>query len=226
MHLPRTLIAQRAAALTGTSSAKEPWQVLFWYLSEQLGLITTTQDVDLLNSNRVKKAFHHAEDGGEAPRRIYQVELPQPLWIVVLGDCRSLSDIAVYRAYFRNANAFKIHDGATSFEQLSRFTRTSRQARISKLLIFDDKVLQHSFSCGDLVHGGKVNLAQLLNVDWSPLLSTFQSDTILIRVSLKSPCPFYDNTVSSTPRLWASLCSRRFLRAHQHQSLSSMSRSL
>ena len=121
MHLPRALIAQGAAAFALTSSAEKLWQVLLRYLSKQLGLITTSKNVDLLNSHRVKKAFYHAKDRGEAPRRIYQIELPQSLRIVVLGDCRSLFDIAVHRAHFGDANSFEIHDAATSFEQLSRF---------------------------------------------------------------------------------------------------------
>lgn len=92
---PWTLIAKHTPALTSTlaGSTKSLWKILCWNLCEKLLLVTTTQDVDLLNGDRIQPTFHDAPDGGKSPWCIDHVEFSESLWIVVLRHVGSQFDV-------------------------------------------------------------------------------------------------------------------------------------
>lgn len=134
--------------------------------------------MDLLNCDGVQESLHHAESAREPPGCVDEVELAQSFWVVVLGDGGCLLDVIVHRADFRNANAFQIHDRTARFEERSRFARTGRETWVSQFFVFDNQVLQHAFGGCDLIHRGKIDLAQLFDVYRSPILAVYQHDII------------------------------------------------
>ncbi len=128
------------------------------------------EDVNLLHGDGIKEALHDAEDGGEAPGRVDEVELAEAFRVVVLRDGGGLLDVAVHGADAAEADAFQVHDGAAGLEQGAGFAGAGGQARVGDLFVFDDEVLQHAFGRRDLVHGVEVDFAELFDIDWSAVL--------------------------------------------------------
>ncbi len=128
------------------------------------------EDVNLLHGDGIKEALDDAEDGGEAPGRVDEVELAEAFRVVVLRDGGGLLDVAVHGADAAEADAFQVHDGAAGLEQGAGFAGTCGQARVGDLFVFDDEVLQHAFGRRDLVHGVEVDFAELFDVDGSAVL--------------------------------------------------------
>lgn len=172
--LPWTGVGQltAAGALAGTTELLG--QVLLRDLSEQLLLVTAAENVDLCDGDGVEELLDHAEDRGEAPGGVDQVQLAHALGVVVLRDGRSLLHVSVNAANVAETDALKIHDGARGFEEVARLARAGGQTRVGNLLVLDNQVLQHAVLGGDLVHGGEVDLAELLDVKGAAVLRCCQ----------------------------------------------------
>ena len=168
--LPGPHIAELAASRTRTVAAKLLGQVLLGNLAQQLGLVMAAEDVDLLDGDGVEEALDDAEDGGEAPGRVDQIEFAQPLRVVVLRDGRGLLHVAVHRRHPAQADAFQVHDRAARLQQRAGLARTRRQPRVRHLFVFHHQVLQHPLRRRDLVHGVEVDFAELFDVDGSAVL--------------------------------------------------------
>jgi hypothetical protein len=172
--LPRASIGQLTAALALARTTELLGQVLLRDLSEQLLLVTATKNVDLCDGDGVEELLDHAEDGREAPGSVDQVQLAHALGVVVLRDGRCLLHVSVNAANVAETDTLKIHDGARGFEEVARLARAGGQTGVGDLLVLDDQVLQHAVLGGDLVHGGEVDLAELLDVEGTTVLRRCQ----------------------------------------------------
>ena len=168
--LPGSRIAKRTATLTLARAAKLLGQVLLGHLRQQLGLVTRAEHVDLVDGDGVEEALDDAEDAGEAPGRVDQVQLAEPLRVVVLRDGRGHLHVSVHRADARQPDAFEVHDAAARLEELAGFARAGGEAGVGELFVLGDEVLKHAILVGDLVHGVEVDFAELLNVDRATVL--------------------------------------------------------
>ena len=79
-------------------------------------------------------------------------------------------DITINGGDFADPHTLEIHYCAASFEELTGLARTSWKARVGELLILDGEVLEHAFGGRDFVHSGEIDVAQLFDIDWSPIL--------------------------------------------------------
>ena len=127
--------------------------------------------MDLLDGDRIQPALDNAEDGGESPWGVDEVHLAQSFWVVVLGHGGRLTDVGVHGGYLSNSNSLHIHDCATCFKEAACLSRAGWETWIADFLVFDGEVLQHALGGGDLVHGGQIDFAHLLNVDGASILS-------------------------------------------------------
>ena len=172
--LPRAGVRQLTAAGALAGTTKLLGQVLLGNLGEQLLLVTAAENVDLCDGDGVEELLDHAEDRREAPGSVDQVQLAHALGVVVLRDGRSLLHVSVNAANVAETDALKIHDGARGFEQVARLARAGGQTGVGNLLVLDNQVLQHTVLGGDLVHGGEVDLAELLDVKGAAVLCCCQ----------------------------------------------------
>ena len=157
--LPRALVSELTAALTLAGTTELSGQVLRGDLSQQVRLVTTTQNVDLVHGHGVKEALDDTEDAAEAPGGVDEVQLTQTLRVVVLRDVRGLAHVAVHGGNAGDTDALQIHNRAAGLEQLAGLARAGGQPRVGHLLVLGDKVLQHALTGRDLVHGIEVDLA-------------------------------------------------------------------
>jgi hypothetical protein len=134
--------------------------------------------VDLLHSDRVEETLDNTEDGGETPWSIDEVKAAKTLWVVVLRYGGGLLNVAVDRGDLGETNALKIHDGTAGLEKRTGLARTSWETWVGELLIFDGKVLEHALRGGDFVHGVQVDVAELLDVDWTSILKSQTLDEL------------------------------------------------
>jgi len=167
---PWTSIAELATAGTIAGATEPLWQVLRRDLVQQLLLVSAAEDMDLVDGDGVQEALDDAEDGAEAPGRVDQVQLAEALGVVVLGHGGGLADVRVDGGHLGDADALEVHDGAARLEELAGLARAGRQAWVGYLLVLDGEVLQHALSGRDLVHGGQVDVAHLLDIDWAAIL--------------------------------------------------------
>jgi hypothetical protein len=172
--LPGTSVRQLTAALALAGTTELLGQVLLRDLSEQLLLVTTAENVDLCDGDGVEELLDHAEDRREAPGSVDQVQLAHALRVVVLRDGRCLLHVSVNAANVAETDALEIHDGARGFEEVARLARAGGQTGVGNLLVLDNQVLQHAVLGGDLVHGGEVDLAELLDVKGAAVLCRCQ----------------------------------------------------
>lgn len=177
--LPGAHVAESASARALAGTAELDGKVLGRDLSQELLLVVAAQNVDLLHSDGVQEALDDTEDAAESPGGIDQVQLAQPLRVVVLRDSGRLADIAVDGRHVGDADSLQVHDRAAGLQQLASLARASGQTGVSQLLVFADEVLQHALAGGDLVHRIEVNLAQLLDIDGSSILRTRHVSTHL-----------------------------------------------
>lgn len=138
---------------------------------QQLLLVAAAEDVDLLHGDGVDPTLDGAPDGGEAPGGVDDEQLAETLGVVVLRHVGGRLEVAVNGGGLAEADALEVHDGAACLEQVTGLAGTCGQARVGDALVLDGKVGQHALRSGDLVHGGDVDLAQLLDVDWAAILS-------------------------------------------------------
>jgi hypothetical protein len=167
---PWASVAQSAAAGAVARSAKLLRQVLSWDLSKELLLVSAAEDVDLGAGDGVEELLDHAEDTREAPGGVDDVHLTETLGVVVLADGRDSLQVAVDGGGLGNADALEVHDCAGGLEQVARLAGTCRQTRVGHLLVLADEVLNHTLLAGDLLEGGEVDLAELLNVEGAAIL--------------------------------------------------------
>jgi hypothetical protein len=167
---PWTRIAQRATTGAVARSAKLLRQVLSWDLSKELLLVSAAKNMDFGAGNGVKELLDHAEDTREAPGGVDDVHLTESLRVVVLTDGRDSLQIAVDGGGLGNTDALEVHDCARSLEQVARLAGACGQTRVGHLLVLADEVLDHTLLAGDLLEGGEVDLAELLDVEGAAIL--------------------------------------------------------
>lgn len=168
--LPGALVGELTATLTRAGTAELDGQVLLGDLGEQLLLVTTAKDVDLLNSDGVEETLNDAENAAETPGGVDQVQLAETLGVVVLGDLGGLANVSVDGGNAGNTDTLQVHNSAAGLEQLASLARAGGETGVRQLLVLGDEVLQHALGAGDLVHGVQVDLAQLLDVKGTAIL--------------------------------------------------------
>lgn len=181
---PRASVAVLAATRALASTAKLLGKAFRGNLLQQVALVATAKDVDLLDSNGVQPALDDAPNGGEAPGSVDQVQLTQALRVVVLRNGRSLTDVRVDRGDLGQGDALEIHDGAAGLEQASGLARAGGQARVGKAFVLDGKVRKHALAGGDLVHGVQVNATKGLDVDGTAVLNSVSGTFFFTNVAV------------------------------------------
>ncbi|ROW07387.1 hypothetical protein VMCG_03873 [Cytospora schulzeri] len=199
--LPGADVAEHAAAGALAAAAKDLGQALGGDVLEQLLLVAAAQDVDLLHGDGVDPALDGGPDGREAPGRVDDEELAEALRVVVLGHVGGLLQVAVDRGRLGQAHALEVHDGAARLEQVASLAGAGGQAGVGDALVLDGQVGQHALRGGDLVDGADVDVAELLDVDWSALL--FAGNCMLAAVPILANCD-----LRHTPSPFSSLPSR------------------
>lgn len=171
--LPWALVAELTAAGALASTTESLGQAVGGNVLEQLLLVTAAENVDLLNRDGVDPALDDGPDSGETPWGVDDEQLAQTLGVVVLGHVGGRLQVAVHGGGLAQTNALEVHDRAASLEQVARFAGASRQTGVGDALVFDGQVGQHTFRGGDLVQCVDIDIAKLLNVDWSTVLFVF-----------------------------------------------------
>lgn len=139
--------------------------------------------MDLGDGDGVEEFLDDVEDAGETPWRVDDVQLAQPLGVVVLADSRGLLKVSVGTAHEAKADTLQVHDRAGGLEQVAGLARAGGQTGVGHLLVLDDKVGKHALIGGDLAHGFEVDLAELLDVEWSAVLVGL---VVVLRVVLEN----------------------------------------
>ena len=75
-------------------------------------MVAAAENVNLGDSDGVEELLDDAEDAGEAPGRVDDVKLAEPLRVVVLADGRGLLEVSVGAAHHAETDALKVHDRA------------------------------------------------------------------------------------------------------------------
>lgn len=107
--------------------------------------------MDLAHSNRIKKPLDDAEHAAETPGRVDDIQFPQALGVVVLGDARRGLDVRVVVRGGRDAQALEVHDRAAGLEEVVVFTAAGGEAGVCYFFVLDDEVREHAFGCCDFV---------------------------------------------------------------------------
>lgn len=163
-------VAEHAAAGALAGAAEGLGQGLGGDVLQQLLLVAAAEDVDLLHGDGVDPALDGAPDGGEAPGGVDDEQLAETLRVVVLRHVGGRLEVPVDRGGLAEADALEVHDGAAGLEEVAGLAGACRQAGVGDALVLDGQVGQHALRGGDLVHGGNVDLAKLLDVDWAAIL--------------------------------------------------------
>jgi len=168
--LPRTLITKHTTALALTTASEHLGQILFRHLAQQLLLVTAAQDMDFIHGDRVQEPLDERKHGAETPGGVDDVQLPQPLRVVVLADAAGLLDVVVDGGGLAEADAFKVHDCAAGFQEGVCAAGAGGQAGVGDFFVLDHEVGEHAFGGGDFVHGGEVDFAELFDVERAAVL--------------------------------------------------------
>lgn len=168
--LPGTGIRVLAATLALADTTKLRGQVLGVDLLQQLALVATAKDVNLLDGDGVEPALDDTPDGGESPGGVDHVQLTQTFRVVVLGDGGGLTDVGVDGGDLGDGDTLEIHDGAAGLKEAAGLAGTGGQTGVGDQFVLDGKVLQHALGGGDLVHGSQVDATKGLDVDGATIL--------------------------------------------------------
>ena len=134
---PRSHIAKSAAASALASTTKLLWQVLGGNLTEQLLLIATSEDVNLLDSDGVEPSLDHVPDGAKAPGGVDQVQPAETLRVVVLAKTTGLLDITKNLGSLCKADALEVHDGTAGLEEGAGLAAARGEAGVGEALVLD-----------------------------------------------------------------------------------------
>lgn len=167
---PRSHIAQSAASRALANTAKLLWQVLGGNLTEQILLITASEDVNLLNSDGIEPSLDHVPDGAKAPGGVDQVQPAETLRVVVLAKTTGLLDITKNLGSLCEADALEVHDGTAGLEEGAGLAAARGEAGVGEALVLDREIGKHALARRDLVHGVKVDAAELLDVNGATVL--------------------------------------------------------
>lgn len=126
--------------------------------------------MNLTDRHRIQVPLNHAEHAAKPPGSINNIQLSQPLGVMVLGDSRRLLDVAVHRRDLGHADSLHVHDCAACFEEFTGFAGAGRETWVCDFFVFDDEVLEHAFAGGEFVEGVEVDVAVLFDVDWAAVL--------------------------------------------------------
>lgn len=144
-RVPGTSIAKRASLGAVALAAKRLGEVLDRDLLLQLIDVAATQDLDLLNGDRVKPALDDGPDSGEDVGRVDNVELAHRFWVVVLPNVGSLLDVTGNFPELGDTDVLEVHDGARRLNKMTFVGSAHRQPLALELLVLDDELLQLPF---------------------------------------------------------------------------------